>query len=127
MLVIRAFLTFVFLLLLLVGGIYEIASAIELGEARAPLRRWSGLVFTYREQPFGYAVAIGLWAAGVGGFAWLAIRQIRALIRPSRRDNVAMFHAQGRELEKLNPTGFRPLWIALAIAGFIVAYALATV
>lgn len=126
MLILRASLALLFLLLLLAAGVWEVATSIWLGEARAPFRRWSGLVFTYREEPLGYAIAVGLWAAAVGGFAWLAHRQIRALMQPTRPENVNLFEAQGRELNKLNPSGYLPLWIALAIAGLIGAYVLAT-
>jgi hypothetical protein len=121
----RALLALAVLLLLLAGGIWEIASFISQGEARAPFRRWSGLAFAHSEAPLGYAIAIGLWGAAVGGFAWLALRQIRALRQSGRPESIAMFEAQERELEELNPSGYRPLWIALALACLIGAYALA--
>lgn len=124
-LVTRAFLSLLLLLLLFAACIYELTSSILLGQVRAPLRGWSDILFTYSHDPIEYAIAIGLWAAAAGGFAWLAIRQIRALVQPRRPENVAMLQAQGRELERLNPTGFLPLWVALAIALFVALYAFA--
>jgi hypothetical protein len=57
-LILRALLALVFLLLLLAGGVYEVATSILSGEARVPFRRWSHPLWV----ALGLAVLIGVHA-----------------------------------------------------------------
>lgn len=106
--------------LLLVTGSFlrEVNSAFETGLVELGFGR-RGPIFSFdvEENPFGYWATLTFYLMLASALGWAVWRMTLGLVTSKATDGRWLLDEQLKAYERIAPSGLRPLWIGLLIAG----------